>query len=185
MFNRLKKCCYKFYKIYIKRTSYNDYYISIYRRAGMLVGRGCSINSILPSGRDAFLIEIGNNVTISTGVKLYPHDASIGNITNFKYTDLFGKIIISDNCFIGGGAIILPGVKLGKKTIVAAGSVVTKSVEKEGLVIGGNPAKVLCTVDEFLKKNLPNAFNVISMSDNEIKILINSNKEKLIKKPEM
>jgi len=102
MFNKIKQVCYKLYSIYIKHMSYNDYYISIYRKKGMKIGFDCSINSILPSGNDAFLIEIGNNVTISTGCKLYPHDASIGNITNFTFTDLFGRIVIKDNCFIGG-----------------------------------------------------------------------------------
>ncbi len=48
--------------------------------------------------------------------------------------------------------ILLPGVELGDRTIVGAGSVVTKSFPEGNVVLGGNPAKVLCTVDDFREK---------------------------------
>ncbi|NRB54352.1 MAG: acyltransferase, partial [Saprospiraceae bacterium] len=50
---------------------------------------------------------------------------------------------IGKYCWIGMGAVILPGVKLGEYTIVAAGAIVTKSFENGYCVVGGNPAKVL------------------------------------------
>lgn len=49
---------------------------------------------------------------------------------------------IGRNCFIGGNALIMPGVEIGDSCIVAAGSVVTKSVP-EGCIVGGNPARIL------------------------------------------
>lgn len=50
-------------------------------------------------------------------------------------------IEIGDNVWIGGGAIICPGVKIGKNTTVAAGSVVTKDIP-ENILVGGNPCRI-------------------------------------------
>ena len=67
-------------------------------------------------------------------------------------TDCFAHITIGDNCFIGYKSILLPGVELGNSTIVGAGSVVTKSFPEGNIVIAGNPARKICTVDEFREK---------------------------------
>lgn len=66
--------------------------------------------------------------------------------------DCFGKVKIEDWCYIGSESLIMPGVTIGEGALVAAGSVVTKSVPSY-TVVGGNPARVLCTVDEYIKKN--------------------------------
>jgi acetyltransferase-like isoleucine patch superfamily enzyme len=60
---------------------------------------------------------------------------------------VYGKVEIGDYCWIGMNAVILPGVKLGNFTIVAAGAVVTKSFENGYCIIGGNPAKVIKELD--------------------------------------
>lgn len=57
------------------------------------------------------------------------------------------KVEIGDYCWIGQGAIIMPGVKLGPRTIVGAGSIVTKSFEEGFCVIAGNPARKLHDID--------------------------------------
>lgn len=56
-------------------------------------------------------------------------------------TDLFGKIVIGDNCFIGENTTLLYGITIANNIIVASGSVVTKSFSEQGIIIGGNPAK--------------------------------------------
>lgn len=58
------------------------------------------------------------------------------------------KVIIGEYSWIGFGAVILPGVILGDFTIVAAGSVVTKSFEDGYCVVGGNPAKIIKQLDK-------------------------------------
>ena len=58
------------------------------------------------------------------------------------------KVIINDYCWIGQGAIILPGVELGPRTIVGAGAVVTKSFPDGYCVIAGNPAKLIKELDK-------------------------------------
>lgn len=66
---------------------------------------------------------------------------------------MYGKIRIGNNCFIGERAILMYGVSIPNNTIVAAGSVVTKSISEERVILGGNPAKVISTWDKFYDKN--------------------------------
>lgn len=80
------------------------------------------------------------------------HDNSCIKI-NPKKSNLFGRIIIGDNCFIGQRTTILYGVTLANNIIVASGSVVTKSFNIENVIIGGNPAKIITTWDNYSKKN--------------------------------
>jgi len=80
-------------------------------------------------------INIGEGTYIAFGAILLTHDMS-RNLTK--------SIEIGKNCFIGGNAIILPGVTIGDSCIVGSGSVVTKSVASN-TIVGGNPAKVIKT----------------------------------------
>lgn len=78
-----------------------------------------------------------------------------GNVIRRKIADFdsFGKVVIKDWAYIGAHAQIMPGVTIGEGSIVAAGSVVTKSVP-DGMVVGGNPAKIICSVNDYLQRNL-------------------------------
>lgn len=92
-------------------------------------------------------IRIGDNVMIGPRVGLYtaghPTDPTIRN-TGLE----FGlPITIEDNVWIGGSAVILPGITIGENSIVAAGSVVTKNVPAN-IIVGGNPAKILRSINE-------------------------------------
>ena len=59
---------------------------------------------------------------------------------------------MANNCFIGTNVTVLPGVTLGDNTIVGASSVMTKSFLDGNVVITGNPARVICTIDQFREK---------------------------------
>ncbi|MDM0053465.1 DapH/DapD/GlmU-related protein [Variovorax sp. J22R115] len=81
---------------------------------------------------------------------------NVGLITaNHRLTDLDAHedakdIVLGENCWIGMNSVLLPGVILGPRTVVAAGSVVTKSFPEGNVVIGGVPAKsikMLCSID--------------------------------------
>ncbi len=120
-------------------------------------------------------------MTISTNVSLITHDNSA--IKCFKDgTDFVGKIMIEDDCFIGSGAIILPGVTIAKNTIVGAGSVISKSIEEEGSVIAGNPAHKIGTTQDIREKYAENVFNFTGLSRSRRKEIIIDNSEKWIKK---
>jgi len=146
------------------------------RKRGIRIGRNVHIYSQLPLGRDCFLLSIGDNVTVSANVTFLLHDAAIGTMTDYKYTDYLGRVTIGDQCFIGWGAIILPGITLPPRTIVAAGSVVTKSPPTSGLIIGGNPAKVIGSVEAYVQKaSSCGAYNLNAMSQSEIERMIEEN----------
>lgn len=58
------------------------------------------------------------------------------------------KVVIGDYCWVGMNSVILPGVKLGTRTIVAAGSVVTKSFPNGFCILAGSPAKIIKYLDK-------------------------------------
>lgn len=95
-----------------------------------------------------FLIEIGNNVTFSIRVAVMAHDASTKKILG--YTKI-GRVTVGDNVFVGANTTILPGVRIGSNVIIGAGSVVTHSIP-DNMVAAGNPAKVICSLEEYKAK---------------------------------
>ena len=72
------------------------------------------------------------------------------HIPQYKGVMKMGRIIVEDNCFIGAHTIILPWVRIGKNCVVGAGSVVTKSLKANG-VYAGNPAKFICSINDYVK----------------------------------
>lgn len=127
---------------------------------------------------EPYLISIGEYCTISTNVTFITHDASVGVfLGRNEYSDLCGRIKIGDNCFIGNNSILLYGVSLPDRTLVASGSVVTKSISEPGCILGGNPARVIGKVDSFLEKSKENILSLHGKSYSERKqIIFKSNK---------
>lgn len=107
------------------------------------IGPGCIIDY-----SHCWLIEIGDNCTFAPRVHVLAHDASTKNKLDYTRIE---KVIIGNNTFIGAGAIILPGVSIGNDVIIGAGSIVTKDIES-GSVAVGNPAKVIQSTENYLKK---------------------------------
>lgn len=119
-------------------------------KMGMKVGKNNhGIEACMLDYAHCWLIEVGDNVTFAPQVYLLAHDASTQKLIN--YTKV-AKVIIEDNVFVGARALIMPGVTVGENSIVAAGSVVTKSVPKN-TVVGGNPAKFITTVEAYKLKH--------------------------------
>jgi acetyltransferase-like isoleucine patch superfamily enzyme len=100
---------------------------------GMKIGKNSLIGGVI---KDPCVTEIGNNVTIGEYAVLYAH---IQN--SAKGTIAIKKIKIGNNCVIGAGAIIMPGVVMEDNAILAAGGIVTKNrVLRKNKIYGGNPA---------------------------------------------
>lgn len=134
-------------------TGNDDAFLQIkidqYKELGGKCGENFKFYCDMPG--EPYFVEIGNDVTIAFGTSLLTHDNSVIKL-DINATDYYGRIKIGDSCFIGAKCLILPGVELGDHTIVGAGSVVTKSFPDGNVVIAGNPAKVICTVDEYREK---------------------------------
>lgn len=93
-------------------------------------------------------VTIGENFISSLNSVILAHDASPYNHIRKHRVE---EVVIGDNVFLGYGAIVLPGVKIGNGAIVGAGAVVTRDVAAYSVVIG-NPAKFHCTVEEYMVK---------------------------------
>lgn len=119
------------------------------RHIGVKIGENCFISTREMTG-EPYLITIGNNVQITRGVMIHCHGG--GNAIRRQYPDFdaFGKVVIEDWAYIGAGSQIMPGVTIGEGAIVGAGSIVTRSVAPY-TVVGGNPAKYICSVTSVQK----------------------------------
>lgn len=107
---------------------------------------------------DCNKIEIGNNVLIASNVQIYTatHSTDVNERLVANWNSNSGlpyfrayalPVKIEDNVWIGGGVIILPGVTIGKNSVIGAGSVVTKSIP-ENCVAVGNPCRVIRKINE-------------------------------------
>lgn len=155
--------------------------ISYARYLGVKVGENCFIATRnWPS--EPYLITIGNNVQLTVGVSIHTHGG--GNVVRERHPDfdVFGKVVIEDWAYIGAHSQIMPGVTIGRGALVAAGSIVTKSVAP-GTVVGGNPARYICTVEEYYERSKKYNLATKGLSSIEkYKALLNTPDNKFIKK---
>ena len=121
------------------------------KRIGVKFGDDCRFISLsfATFGSEPYLIRLGNHVTVTEGVRFITHD---GGVWIFRHThpdiDVFGKIVVGNNVFIGAGAIIMPGVTIGDHSVIGAGAVVTHDIPS-GYVAVGVPAKPVKTIEEY------------------------------------
>jgi acetyltransferase-like isoleucine patch superfamily enzyme len=127
-------------------------------KRGLQIASDCRLTSVPNFGSEPYLISIGRHVTIASNVAFITHDGATWVIRDQpKYRGVlkFGRITVHDNCFIGYGSTVLPGVSIGPNSIVAAQSVVTKDVPPN-TVVGGVPARVITSIEEYAGKVLAN-----------------------------
>jgi len=126
-------------RLYIESSFKCDYGENIYVGENFYANFNCVI-------LDAAKVTIGNNCMIAPQVGLYTATHPIDPVQRATGIEFAKPITIGDNCWIGGMAVINPGVSLGDNVVVASGSVVTKSFG-DNVVIGGNPARILKHVE--------------------------------------
>jgi acetyltransferase-like isoleucine patch superfamily enzyme len=115
----------------------------------LIFGDDCQINDYVHIGA-LIRVKLGNNVLIASRVFITDHNHGVysGSCQSSPYTApssrkvVGSEVEIEDNVWIGEGACILPGVKIGKGSIIASNSVVTKSIPSNSIA-AGVPAKVI------------------------------------------
>jgi acetyltransferase-like isoleucine patch superfamily enzyme len=141
----------KLAKAIAKSFPLNAVRISALRAAGYGVGRSVYLGSELHVTDELYSddcsLTIGDRVAIAQRVLIilssHPNNSRLREQTGV----VNGSVTICDDAWIGAGAILLPNVTVGERAIVAAGAIVTKDVPPR-MVVGGNPARVLRSIDE-------------------------------------
>jgi maltose O-acetyltransferase len=96
-----------------------------------------------------WLISVGDDTTISAGVDILAHDGATRSAMGHTR---IAPVRIGSGVYIGARAVILPGVTIGDRAIVGAGSVVRKDVAA-GTIVAGNPAQVVGQVADFAERH--------------------------------
>lgn len=126
-----------------------DYTTEKLIKMGLKVGKNFGrLNGVILDPSHCWLIEIGDNVTMAPRVHILAHDASTK--TFLDYTKI-GKVTIGNNVFIGADSVVLPNTRIGNNVIIGANSTVTKDIPDNSVAVG-NPAKVICTLDDYLNR---------------------------------
>jgi maltose O-acetyltransferase len=121
--------------LWIEPPFYCDYGYNIKLGKQVFMNFNCCI-------LDVAEVKIGNNVMLAPNVQIYTATHPLEAKARNSGREFAKPITIGNNVWIGGGAIICPGVTLGDNVVVGAGAVVTKSFGDD-VFIGGNPAKVI------------------------------------------
>lgn len=127
----------------------------ILKKEGIKIGKSCEIYPNVAFGSEPYLIEIGDNVRITSGCRFVTHDGGIyvlRNLNKLTNADIFGKIKIGNNVHIGLNCIIMPNVTIGNNCIIGCGAVVTKDIPDNSVAVGV-PARVIKNIEEYYEKN--------------------------------
>ncbi len=160
---------FKIFNLLIYRTCSYKKRAQILRKSGVKIGINSEIFANVNFGSEPYLIELGDNVRITSGVKLTTHDGGLWvlrNLGKLENADRFARIKIGNNVHIGINSIIMPGVVIGDNVVIGAGAVVTKDIPSNS-VAAGVPARVIETIDEYYEKNKNKVVFTKNMSINE------------------
>lgn len=152
----LKLLFYKFKFKYLPFATKKGEFKYILEKSGIKVGKGTIFydsHHINIDRTRPYLLEIGEYCKITSGVTILTHDYS-RSVLRRVYGEIIGegrKTIIGNNVFIGMNSIILMGTHIGDNVVVGAGSVVSGKIPNN-VVIAGNPAKIICSLEDFYKK---------------------------------
>ena len=146
----MKRILEKIYMCFLDNEGISAYF----RKKGVHIGSNCEIYRTVQFGSEPYLITIGNNVRITSGVRLITHDGGLWVLRNMGLlpnADKFGRIKIGNNVHIGINTIIMPGVSIGNDVVIGCGAIVTKDIPNN-CVVAGVPARVIETIDEYYEK---------------------------------
>lgn len=152
-------------KIYMEPVINFDYGYNIFVGENFYANFNCTF-------LDVSTIEIGDNCMFAPNVQLYTATHPLHPVKRNSGLEYAKPIKIGNNVWLGGGVIVTPGVTLGDNVVVGAGSVVTKSFP-DNVVIAGNPARIIKTVEEELtEESLETLRHKIDTIDRELVALL-------------
>ncbi|OBX25642.1 sugar O-acetyltransferase [Gelidibacter algens] len=125
--------------LYIEPPFYCDYGYNIQLGENVYMNFNCCI-------LDVGIVKIGNNTMLGPNVQIYTATHPLKFKARNNGLEYAKPITIGNNVWIGGNSTICPGVTIGNNVVIGAGSVVTKSFPDD-VVIAGNPAKIIKTID--------------------------------------
>ncbi|MDO4978963.1 MAG: acyltransferase [Candidatus Saccharibacteria bacterium] len=143
-------------RLIMRHKADSEAYIKFLRKKGMRIGDYTVVyipsRTIIDDSRP-WLVEIGHHVKIAAGTTILTHgyDWSVLKVEYGEILGSAGKVKIGNNVFIGVHSTILKGVTIGNNVIIGANSLVNKNVP-DNVVVAGNPAKVICSIDEYREK---------------------------------
>lgn len=123
---------------HIEAPFYCDYGYNIEIGNNFYANFGCVI-------LDVNQVQIGQNVLLAPNVQIYTAAHPTDPAQRLTGREFARPIVIGDNVWIGGGAILCPGVKVGNNVTIGAGSVVTKDIP-DNVIAAGNPCKVIRSI---------------------------------------
>ena len=131
--------------IYIEPDFHCDYGYNIHVGKNFYANFGCVI-------LDVCEVRFGDNCMLGPGVHIYGAGHPLDPALRAAEQEFGKPVTVGDNVWIGGRASINPGMTVGNNVLIASGCVVTKDVEV-GVVVGGNPARILKRLDEIQTEN--------------------------------
>jgi maltose O-acetyltransferase len=167
-------------KILMRRLLRLETSINKLKKIGLKMGNNCSIQpGCILDPDHCWLISIGDDVTLAPRVHIVAHDASTKR--HIGYTKI-GLVEIGNKVFIGANSVVLPNVKIGDNVIIGANSVVTKDIPSNTVALG-NPARVICSISEYIEKNreLMHKRPVYDESYSVRKDITNEQKQRMVK----
>jgi maltose O-acetyltransferase len=120
---------------YIRPPFFCDYGYNISLGANVFMNFNCVILDVVP-------VTIGDRVQMASAVQLLAADHPLDAEQRASEREFGSPITIEDDVWLGGGAIVCPGVTIGRASVIGAGSVVTKDIPP-GVVAVGNPCRVM------------------------------------------
>ena len=126
-------------KLFVEPPFYCDYGYNIKVGYNVFMNYNCCILDVME-------VTMGNNVLIGPNVQIYTATHPMDAKTRATWLEFAKPIHIGSDVWIGGGAILCPGITVGNGVVIGAGAVVTKDVP-DNVFVAGNPAKVIKIID--------------------------------------
>jgi acetyltransferase-like isoleucine patch superfamily enzyme len=141
----------------------------IYQKKGVVMGKNCQIFGDVSFGSEPYLVKLGDYVKITYGCLFITHDGGVEVLRNLgmlENAEVFGRITIGNNVFIGNRCTFLPNVTIGDNVVIGTGSIVTKDIPSNSIA-AGVPCRVIKTLEEYYEKCKTAADYTKNMDDDE------------------